>query len=64
MLKRTAYDVLSHSEPLNNDDTYVKLLQNDVCVIHFKIGNHLGVNQTKKDLYEEACRINLKYNQQ
>lgn len=64
MLKRISDDVMNQCETHNNNLMSIKSLQNDICVIHFKVGNHLGLNKTKKDLYEEACRINLKYNQQ
>lgn len=55
-------DITEESRRALKNETIVKAFKNNVCTFYFKIGDQLGLDRTKEELYEEAAKINLKYN--
>lgn len=62
MQEKSLYENLPQ-EQIPREESYYRLLQNDTCTVHFLIGNQLGIDKTRKELYEEVCKINMRYNQ-
>jgi hypothetical protein len=47
---------------LNAKNLNKSTFKNDICTFYTNVGSNLGLEKTRKELYEEVSRILLKYN--